>query len=194
MLTLNNIAIAGGDDILIKNFGATFFAGSLVNLYGSNGIGKTSLIKAIAGIKKPEHGEIDLGEDEDSISYLPHSNILDLELTALDNLSFWAELCDNEILIDSAIQYLGLESFLDKKTKNLSAGQKQLISLSQLIVMQKKIWLLDEPFSNLDEDNAIKLKQLISSKSYDGGVTILTSHKKLKFMDMININLNDYAA
>jgi len=67
-----------------------------------------------------------------------------------------------------------------------------MVALARLIIMPGKIWLLDEPFNNLDAKNTIKVKQLINAKVNDAGITILTTHKKIDFMDVINVALDDF--
>ena len=80
----------------------------------------------------------------------------------------------------------------NKNIYSLSAGQKRLVSLAKLMVNPGKIWLLDEPFSNLDEINQQKLQHLISAKVNDGGIVILTSHNIINFMDVLNFSIADY--
>jgi len=194
MISLQKIKSSSFNEILYKNLSITIFPGSIVNLYGENGSGKTSLLRIIAGLDDGYEGEINTAYDDflSEVRYLGHEHGLVKNLTIEQNLKFFAKIYQHEILLDSAYSYFDLAKIKNKKITELSAGQIRMVALARLIIMPGKIWLLDEPFNNLDAKNTIKVKQLINAKVNDAGITILTTHKKIDFMDVINVALDDF--
>lgn len=194
MLSLENISILQGDLTLCQNLSVSFLGGAIVNLHGINGSGKTTFLRVLAGLKEFDSGKIiyDVPNPYEEIRYLGHKNALKEYFSVNENIGLWAKLSHNETLINAALSYFNLHDLQNKNIYSLSAGQKRLVSLAKLMVNPGKIWLLDEPFSNLDEINQQKLQHLISAKVNDGGIVILTSHNKINFMDVLNFSIADY--
>jgi heme exporter protein A len=199
MLSLHSLGFILEDKILFKNISISFLPSSIIYLKGKNGSGKTSLIRMLAGIQPPTQGEITFGKESLSISklqkpyctYIGHQLGLKLELTVLENLEFWSKIYNSEELVDAAIVYLNLQSLINKKCYELSAGNRKKIALARLISCQSKLWLLDEVDSNLDEANKDLLLNLIISHADSGGIVFITSHDQPKIKTAQILDISD---
>jgi heme exporter protein A len=190
MLTISDISYQKNDKKIFENIGFSIGLGCCLILTGANGSGKTSLLKVIAGINKPNSGKIlwneqDIEEFRDEFNadmqYLGHKNFAKPELTVHENLKFFSGISKTEILIPSAVKYFGLEEVLDKKVGKLSAGWKQRILLAKLLCCPATIWLLDEPTNNLDKQGKELLFNLITVRVKEGGIVMVSSHDEMLF-------------
>lgn len=197
---LDNIAQDKGGRTLFSNLGLTLFPSAIVNIIGENGSGKTSLLNLLASLDKAKQGKIILeGEELDDytineyspIAYLPHKSALKLELTVIDSLKFWATIYNSALKLASVIAFFNLEEYLDYKLKNLSAGWQKKVALARLMLSNSMIWLLDEPFTNLDPNAILLVENLIRTRAANRGIVIFTSHQKYSD-DFINVNLKDF--
>jgi len=193
MLTLDNLSFNRGERAIFSNLGITFGSG-LVCLRGENGSGKTSLLEIIAGILAPHHGIVSFDDNVQSLTYVPHHPCLKADLTVLENISFWARLSQNEILIPTAITYFSLEDYADFECHKLSAGLKKRVDLCRLIVENTKIWLLDEPLVNLDSVNQQRLRNLIATRADQGGLIIATTHTDDFIKGAMIIEMGDFSS
>ncbi len=152
-------------------------------LTGRNGSGKTTLLKYIAGIGEGT-GNISLmgtpiacGRDyEGHALYLGHRDAVKLQATVQDNLTFWANLYGEPMLIPAAIQYFGLDIYLDAPCYQLSAGWRKRVALARLITNPAALWLLDEPYTHLDEEAVHLLGGLIEGRVSKSGAVIMAAH------------------
>ncbi len=194
MLTVSSITCHKNQQIIFKDLGFTVGLGSCLLLVGHNGSGKTTLLKTIAGLHKPSSGEILWNEENvqdfyadftSDVNYIGHKNFLKPKLTVLENLIFYAQLSDTEILIPSAVRYFRLEEILEKRVDQLSSGLKKRVMLAKLICSPKTIWLLDEPTINLDKQSKDLLIDLIETRVREGGIVIIATHDDI-FIDVEN--------
>ncbi|CAF0915340.1 unnamed protein product [Didymodactylos carnosus] len=173
---------------------------SIVYLQGSNGCGKTSLLRMIAGIQNPTKGKIlyrSLECEEIKkpyCNYIGHNIGLKSEITILEYLKFWSKIYDSIELLEPAIYYFKLHHLLHEKCYKLSAGNQKKIALAKLMACQTDLWLLDEIEANLDQENKELLYNLITSKANNGGIIILTSHASPLINTAQVINLEEYSA
>lgn len=191
MLNLIQLAAQRGDRPLFSALSLTLNAGDCVHLRGENGVGKTTLLKLLAGLTEPLHGEItwqgrslpEWGDEfHSALHYLGHKDALKDLLSPFDNLHWAAQLAGcplSETAILSALAQLGLARQCDLPVRNLSQGQKKRAALARLLAIQRPLWLLDEPFVALDATAQKQLGLWISAHCQSGGIAIFTSHQKL---------------
>lgn len=187
------------EQLIFSNLSFALAKGSLLQLEGPNGAGKTTLLRVIAGLLPLAEGQLnwqglslskaDIKEDfNQNLVFLGHQPGIKPELSPLENLSWFAGLegITDEVLLVKALAEVGLAGYEDQASHQLSAGQKRRVALARLLITQRKLWLLDEPFTALDKQAVINLKQLFQHHCSQGGSIILTSHHALE--DLANLH------
>jgi heme exporter protein A len=184
------LACRRGQRLLFDGLELRLQPGQVMWLRGSNGRGKTSLLRLLAGLSRPEAGQIRWGDEAlppQQMTYVGHHNALKEDLTALESLGFLARLhgqaSSREALV-AALQRLGLHSRRDAPVRTLSQGQRRRVALARLaLAPAKPLWLLDEPFDALDADGIAVVDALLSAQAARGGSVLLTSHLPLGLRD-----------
>lgn len=154
---------------------------------GSNGVGKSSLLRIIAGLASPASGTISynqanihtyLPDYTAHIHYLGHANGIRHELTIQENVLLACQLAGaDDKQINDVLNLLALGEKKQTPVHALSAGQKRRVALARLWLIKKQLWVLDEPFTALDVNTQQLLQQKINSHVQVGGMCILTSHQ-----------------
>ena len=176
MLTLNQIACKIDDRYLFSNLSLTLLPSSIIYLKGSNGCGKTSLLRIIAGIQEPSNGHILKSKEMSPCLYIGHNLGIKPELTVMQHIQMWASVYNSKETIGAVIHYMGIEHILEKRCYQLSAGNQKKVALTKLMICKSDLWLLDEIDVNLDSKNKEFLNGLIVTKANNSGIVILTSH------------------
>lgn len=186
-LIIRELDCQRGYNQLFSHLSFQLNAGEVLRITGTNGSGKTSLLRMLAGISAHEHGEISWGnysvnsnEYQQEIFYLGHQAALNGELSSLENLEFLSALnktADQQLLIQ-ALADIGLKGYEEEYCANLSAGQKRRVILAGLFVSTAKIWLLDEPFTALDPIGVSLVEHQIQQHCQQGGLCLFTSHQE----------------
>jgi heme exporter protein A len=188
-LQVKNLSLSRGGKKLLENVSLTLSSGRWLHLQGDNGVGKTTLLKAICTLATIEQGEILWNGQEvqgDSRAFLSdmvfmgHKLALKDELSARDNLSIATRLRGDahEVgEIDAALAHFGLKGREQLSLGVLSQGQKRRVSLAGLMLARAPLWVLDEPFVALDAYCVQLLIQLINSHLDRGGAVLFTSHQ-----------------
>ena len=202
MLTVDNLSFFRNHKKIFGPIGFSVSLGAALIITGKNGIGKTSLLKILAGISKVSDGNILWGGEDienfrddfnGDIQFLGHKNFLKPELTVLENLRFYARLSGTEILLPAALKFFELESLADEKVGKLSAGWQKKVMLSKLICCPATIWFLDEPSNNLDAEAKEKLCGLIKTKIKDGdGLVVIATHDDALLKIGIRLEMEDF--
>lgn len=159
-------------------------AGEALLVQGDNGAGKTTLLRVLAGLLRADAGEIDIDghmrshDRSHAIAYLGHLPALKADLTALENLRFLCGLHGRRPrqTLAGALDTVGLGGYEDALARQLSAGQKKRLSLARLWLSPAPLWLLDEPYANLDLDGIHLVNRMISAHLRDGGAALVTTH------------------
>ena len=179
---------------LIKQFGrfaalrgvtASFASARLYAILGDNGAGKTTLLRALAGLAQPSHGSIsvfgnaDLHAVSSQIGYMAHSSLLYDEMTAMENLRYFARLyrIAGDDRCRQVIRLVGLDPDLFRPVGQYSQGMRQRISLARALLHDPKILLLDEPFSNVDASSARAMVKLLSEMRDAGKAIFVVTHQ-----------------
>ncbi|MCD6047777.1 MAG: ccmA [Gammaproteobacteria bacterium] len=182
MLSIRNLQLELNEQRLFEPVNFDLAPGACLQLCGPNGVGKTSILKILAGLLKPRRGSI-LWQGKKLLSlsqeakYLGHDLALKLSLTLEENLKYYASIMQtNPAEIHIACDFFQLLSLLSLPVQQLSAGQKHRAQLAKLLINRKPIWLLDEPFTGLDQTHIQQLLRLFKIFLEKDGMIIFTSH------------------
>jgi heme exporter protein A len=165
-------------------------AGELTLIEGDNGSGKTTLMRILTGLLRPEEGELywrgePLTWDRCSgeVVFLGHQLGLKADLTPHENLRFAIGLHGHRehSHIDEALARVGLAGYEDEPVRKLSAGQKKRVALARLLLIPAALWLLDEPYANLDRTGIELVNGLLEAHIAHGGAALVTSHGAVQF-------------
>lgn len=160
-------------------------ASEIVVIEGDNGAGKTTLLKVLAGLLRPSEGEIRLHGEPLTLAKLSHQVALlghllglKLELSALENLDFAIGIGGLRPHLSpiTALAGVDLQGFEDMPVRLLSAGQRKRVALARLLLVPASLWLLDEPYANLDRHGIELVNRLLDRHAREGGAALLTSH------------------
>ena len=187
-LTVSDIACRRGDRLLFRGLSFGLESGGAVQLAGSNGIGKSSLIRILAGLLRPYAGTV---ARDGAAALLDERPALDPHLPLGRALSFWQALDGPE---DNRAARLGLSELMDVPVRYLSTGQKKRAALARLIGQRAPVWLLDEPLNGLDTKGAALVEELAAEHCRGGGICVIASHQPFTLPGMARIELRDFAA
>ncbi len=193
-LQVTNLHCARGDRQLLKQVNFHLESTQLMHLRGHNGSGKTTLLRTIAGLLPVQSGTVQWnGQDinqspqdyRSALLYLGHSNGLKDELNAVENLRMQAIIRGEPVeekAVWRTLQELGLQGHEDIPTKFLSQGQKRRVALARLWLSKATLWLLDEPFSALDQAALEQLQFISREHLRNGGILLLTTHQSVELL------------
>lgn len=230
MLAIENLSFEFEDKILFKNIKFYVLKGQVLELTASNGKGKTTLLKIIAGLKQSTSGSIlwkeinnigitlkevnsqnilsdknnknKISKDykhnlfdqnyKNKLLYIGHKPVLHPNLSIIENLKFVCGLTAKSITEEKIIEALKIFSLHDVGNiycKDLSKGQVQKANLARLILEQKSIWLLDEPFASLDQDGIKIVTDMVENHIKNNGLAIIATHIPVSINNKISFSL-----
>ena len=174
MLAVRDLAIGRSGWPILKDISFTVAPGEALILRGPNGVGKTTLLRTLAGLQAPLGGRIEI--DEGAVAYASHADGVKPTLTVRENLAFWAQI-HGATLSDETLARFDLTWLADRMAGHLSAGQKRRVGLARLDVIGRKVLLLDEPTVSLDRDRvALFARWLRESHLGQGGCAVIATH------------------
>jgi len=192
IIRLENIWMLYQGEYILEDVNLDVYKGDSIHIYGRSGVGKTSLLKVMALLSKPSKGRIylfnrdvtELNEDEKAVyrakyyGILIQGDILIPTLTVYENLDLvlrikgFNEKVRRDMIID-ALNMLGMEKYLDRYPDGLSAGERQRIMIARAIVSKPEILLLDEPHAYLDNENTLRVLNILQRLNKEDGTTII---------------------
>ena len=189
MLIVKDLSIERLDKKIFENISLSLAPGNITILKGKNGSGKTTLLKAILNLIEPSFGSIywkgkllkkNLYDFYNHVTYIPDTTSSLKKLTIKDNINIWKRFFTSNInneQIETALKTLKLDNYLNKKVGTLSFGETKKLEFLRLIIENKKVWILDEPLSNLDDDSIELMKQTFEDHCGKEGSIIFSSHQ-----------------
>ena len=176
-----------GEHRVLAGVNLDLSGGECLHVLGPNGSGKTTLLRVVAGLLEPEQGTIEWAgrptrEQRDawcaSFSYLAHSDGLKPELTARENLAFETGLRREvqDVELAEVLAQVGLAGARDQAAGALSAGQRRRLALARVMLAAAPLWILDEPYANLDSDGAALVSEVIARQLDAGGAALVAAH------------------
>lgn len=185
LLAVRGLAFSRDETAVFGPLDFSVDANEALLVQGGNGAGKTTLLRVLAGLLRAEagHVEIDgLSARPDSrarhMAYLGHLPGLKADLSALQNLEFLCGLHGRRKAQSpvAAMGIVGLAGFEDAPLRTLSAGQKKRLGLARLWLSPAPLWLLDEPYANLDLDGINLVNRMVQAHLRSGGGALITTH------------------
>lgn len=188
-LTADKLACLRGERRVFANLDFKLAAGEALVVEGANGAGKTSLLRLIAGFLPVAEGALMLATDKLRISegeergrfagWLGHQDGLKPQLNVEEQLQFFARLYGAQGPLQTVLERVGLSRQKNFPCRYLSAGQKKRLGLARLLVSQRPLWLLDEPFAALDTAGRALSAELMTAHCREGGILVVASHDPL---------------
>jgi heme exporter protein A len=189
-LEVRDIHLWRGDRHLLRGNSFALRRGELLQVVGPNGVGKTSLLRCVAGLLPVESGEIEWAgrrlqdcrdEFHRELAYLAHVNALKADLTAVENLRYGVGLkrsvTDREL--NDALARLHVTSCADLPVRSLSAGQKRRVAIARILLSGATLWILDEPITNLDVAGIALFESCMAEHLLEGGMILTAAHQLL---------------
>lgn len=195
-LVADGLTLVRGSRTLQSGLSFAVERGNALLITGPNGVGKSTLLRAIAGLFPVQAGQIRMtglsGSDaiSDTIHYFGHLNALKSVLTVEENARFWSRyLGGSDRDVEAALQTFGLGPLRDIPAGYLSAGQKRRLGLARLLVAHRPVWLLDEPATSLDAASQEVVSEVVNRHLAAGGIAIAATHAPLGLMPATELRL-----
>jgi heme exporter protein A len=190
-LGVEKVHVWRGDRHVLRGVSLDLKPRQLLHVSGPNGTGKTTLLRVVCGLLRPEQGLVSwLGksisgirtEYQAALAYASHEPALKADLTALENLRFAVGLKRRVTLTElrASLEQTGVAACADLPARVLSAGQRRRVAMARVLAMSASLWLLDEPFTNLDAAGTDLLRSLLQSHVERGGLALVVAHHELK--------------
>ena len=188
MLLINNLSFFRDSKLIFENLNMSLGNGQITQIRGKNGSGKTTFLKVILNILISKTGEIfwegqninkNIFNFYNKVTYISDHSTSSRKLSVLENIKFWKGLSSSSLSDDDTLLLLetfNLKKYLNIETMYLSSGEIKKLELLRLILEQKKLWILDEPFNHLDNLSTEILTQTFLDHVNNNGMILFTSH------------------
>jgi len=206
MILANNITCKRGNRIIFRNLSFRIDDGIATIISGKNGSGKTSLLRILANLLKPKSGELiwkgksiykNLDDYYKQLTFVADKNSSKGNLSVVENMNFWKNLYSSSISYEGFMKLLdslNLSLFVNELVCKLSSGQKRKLELTRLIIEERNLWILDEPFLGLDQDTINIIGQTITDHLMQKGSVILSSHIPVSISSKKYVDLDLHAS
>jgi len=189
-LCVEKVHVWRGDRHVLRGLSLHAHPGELLHVSGPNGTGKTTLLRVVSGLMRPEKGSVAwrgrsiaaaAAEYQSALAYASHEPALKSDLTALENLRFSVGLKRRVTTAElrSSLERTGVAHCADLPARVLSAGQRRRVAMARVLAFRADIWLLDEPFTNLDGSGSALLSGLLAEHVGQGGLALVVAHHDL---------------
>jgi heme exporter protein A len=190
-LCVEKVHVWRGDRHVLRGVSLQIKPQELLHISGPNGTGKTTLLRVVSGLLRPEQGSVTwLGQSiatirtdyQAALAYASHEPALKGDLTALENLRFAVGLKRRVSASElrASLERTGVAACADLPARVLSAGQRRRVAMARVLAMSASLWLLDEPFTNLDAAGTHLISELLQSHIEHGGLALVVAHHDLK--------------
>ena len=188
MLLINNLSFSRNETKIFENLNLSLSNKKIIQIKGRNGSGKTTFLKVILNILEPNNGEIiwkgknikkNIFDFYKETTFIMDNNTSTRELSVEDNINFWRGLSSSKLNneeIFELLNKLNIEKYYKTKVMYLSSGERKKLELIRLILEQKKLWVLDEPFNHLDDLSIEILNQTFLDHVNNDGMILFASH------------------
>ncbi len=191
LLAVQDLAVSRGGMRAVEGVSFALEPGQALILRGPNGIGKTTLLRTVAGLQPAVEGRIDMAGD--CVAYAAHADGLKGALTVTENLRFWSSVFDGGP-VAPALMAMDLEHLADRPAAALSAGQKRRLGLARLLVSGRPLWVLDEPTVSLDAPSVARFGVTVRAHLAGGGAALMATHIDLGLDEARVLDLTPYRA
>jgi heme exporter protein A len=199
-LVVDKVHVWRGDRHVLRGVSLTLQPGELLHVSGPNGTGKTTLVRVVCGLLRPESGGVswrgrsiaDCRADfQGALAYASHEPALKSDLTALENLRFLVGLKRRISAADlkACLARTGVADCADLPSRVLSAGQRRRVALARVLASSAALWLLDEPYTNLDASGTQLLSKLLEEHVGSGGQALVVAHHALNVASSRQLSL-----
>jgi heme exporter protein A len=190
-LTIDKVHVWRGDRHVLRSVSLELAPGELLQVSGANGTGKTTLLRVACGLLRPEQGRVAWRgvsiagirlQFQSVLAYAAHEPALKTDLTPLENLRYLVGLkrAVRTAELEAALARSGVAGCAQLPVRVLSAGQRRRVSMARVLAMRCTLWMLDEPFTNLDTAGSALVSDLLDEHVSQGGMALVVAHHELR--------------
>ena len=197
-LKTKSLEVWRGGVCLFEGLDFTLESGQVAIVSGANGCGKTTLLRILSGMNQAAGGYVTWrgekihrlnADSQAEIAYQGHLDGLKKEFTVLENLLFYQAMSNQKKPLESLLEELRLGPYQNRQVRYLSAGQRRRAALGCMKVKTAKLWLLDEPLTNLDTKGASLISSWISEHAKSGGIAVVATHQRDSLIQTATIEI-----
>ena len=188
-LSATDLACRRGDRLLFRGLSFELREGEALQVAGPNGTGKSSLLRILAGLLRPEAGTV---ERNRTVALLDERLALDSHLPLGRAFDFWDRI-DGGGYGPGPLSQMGLDTLADVPVRYLSTGQRKRAAILQSNARMAGVWLLDEPLNGLDKDAAAAFQAHVAAFLARDGIAVIASHQPFAVPSLLRLELADFA-